>query len=162
MPINTSQLRDCVIVPTLNDLTNFFNKPMNTPAAVNLLLGTAAQESNMGTYLTQLNDGPARSIYQVEEPTHNHVLNWGKENLPDFLAQLRRLEIRELSREENMLGNLFYATAIARLNYWRIAAPLPSEHDIRGLANYWKTYWNTQLGKGTVTQFIANYERFVT
>lgn len=161
MPIDTSQLRDCVIVPVLNDLTRIFEKPMNSQAAVNLLLGTAAQESYMGTYLTQLNNGPARGIFQVEQPTHDWVLEWGKKHFSHFIHRLKEFEVRELSREENMLGNLFYATAIARLNYWRIPQALPSEHDVRGLANYYKTHWNTHLGKATVTEFIANYERFV-
>ena len=39
---------------------------LNTSPAIDLLMGTCAQESHMGTYLRQLGGGPALGIFQME------------------------------------------------------------------------------------------------
>ena len=38
---------------------------------------------------------------------------------------------------------------------------LPNSYDIEGLAKYWKKYYNTEGGKGTVEKFIEKYEKYV-
>src|SRR6056297_2531573 len=45
-------------------------------SAVNLLMGTAAQESHLGHYIEQIN-GPAKGIFQMEPATfEDHVNNY--------------------------------------------------------------------------------------
>ena len=61
-----------------------------------------------------------------------------------------------------MVWNLAYATAIARVVYLRVPAPLPPATDLVALAAYWKRWYNTRAGSGTSAEFIANYRRFVT
>ena len=65
--IDKAQLTDYIIKPTLLQI-GLFNH-----TAVNLLLGTCAQESRMGTYVHQLGNGPALGIYQIEPATHNDI-----------------------------------------------------------------------------------------
>lgn len=46
---------------------------LQSVAAEQLLLGTAAAESRLGTYLHQQGNGPALSPWQIEPATHEDV-----------------------------------------------------------------------------------------
>jgi len=137
--------RDYVVIPTLKEMD------MYSAAAVNLLLGTAIQESRL-TYLKQKGGGTALGVYQMEPATHE-----------DLLAYASRKEIDAPLNymSEALVGDMFYATVMARIHYWRRPEPLPDKDDVEGLANYWKDHYNTRLGKGTVSQFILHYNEYV-
>jgi hypothetical protein len=138
---------------------------MWSESAENLLLGTAAQESLMGTYLVQLGGGPALGIYQMEPATE-------KDCWDNFILHRNelRLIMNDISTnttngelfESELTWNLVYATAMARIKYYRDPEPLPAADDIPGLAAYWKRVFNTNLGKGTEAEFIDNYHTYVT
>jgi hypothetical protein len=147
-------LRLEVVRPTLQFLGAW------TPAAENLLLGTAAHESAGFRYLAQVG-GPALGLYQIEPATHDDV--WA-----NFLAFRRELRAKcEMlagewpARTVQLATNLAYASAIARLVYLRAPDPLPQVDDVEGLARYWKRFYNTSAGKGTEAQFILHYRQFV-
>lgn len=155
--MDASQLKDIVITPVLVALG------MNSPSAANLLLGTVAQESQMGHYIAQkgigLNGGIG--IWQVERPTFQLV--WDKMVAPDIAMRAKlRLLLGYEGRPgaERMATDLRLNCAIARLLYYSIKEPLPLPNDIAGLARYWKQYYN-RGGKGTESEFIANYERYI-
>ena len=151
--IDVKQLRNYVIRPTLEKLD------MWNLSAENLLVGTAAQESNIGSKLVQVPNGPALGIYQIEPNTDKDV--W--DNFLEFKASLalivNDLLIPGVNRRFNLIVNLAYQTAIARLVYYRASESLPESEDIVGLAAYWKKYFNTPKGKGEPKQFIENYKR---
>lgn len=119
-------------------------------SAVNLLLGTLAQESGFGKYLKQLGGGPALSGFQIERPT----FNWLKH------AYMNKYNLQEVEFEE-LEWNLKLAILFCRLRYFVVPSPLPAADDIKGLAEYWKNYYNTYLGKGKIEEFIANYKKYV-
>lgn len=146
--MDSGQLRDLVIVPTLKDYNLY------SPRAVNLLLGTCAQESHMGKWLKQLK-GPALGIYQVEPPTYRDVLD----RAPTAIVRRMRSEWGFTLREGALIYDLRYATLISRLFYWLIPKPIPTS--LEGQAKYWKRYYNTYLGSGTYKDYIRNYNRFV-
>lgn len=146
-----------IIRPTLQYL-NLWSE-----AAENLLLGTAAQESALGTYIHQLGKGPALGIYQMEPNTHKDIHS----NFLKYRDELRN-KIANLAgyspsgnAEDDLVGNLYYATAMCRVHYLRVPKPLPAANNIEGLAAYWKKYYNTPLGAGTEQQFIDNYKKYV-
>lgn len=132
-----------------------------SPAAVELLLGTAAQESHLGTYLRQIGGGPARGIFQMEpateEDTWRNYLR-GRMHLADRVWVVSGCDGPNSYQLE---GNLLYQIAIARIHYLRVPRPLPEAGDVQALAAYWKQYWNTYLGSGTPEEFIANYRKYV-
>ena len=152
MSINSKQLREHVIRPILKEM-DFYSK-----AAENLLMGIAAQESHLGTYLRQIN-GPAQGIFQMEPATEQDI--WER-----YLSR-HRLDLAATvsqflgSEPDPLVTNLAYQVAIARIKLWRVPEPLPVATDIPALAQYWKTHWNTALGRGTEAEFIENYTRFV-
>ncbi len=157
--INPEHLRLHVIRPTLEYLNPAIPYSL---AAENLLMGTCAQESAMGEYLVQLGGGPALGIFQMEPATYDdiwtHYLNYHN----DLGNEVSRLESGFYSDDSlELSGNLYYATAMCRVHYWRRPEPLPVHDDIEGMAHYWKKFYNTVKGKGTTKKFIDKYARYV-
>jgi hypothetical protein len=136
--IDLMQFRIRVIRPTLALLE------LGGPAAENLLLGTALAESRLA-YLCQVGGGPALGLYQCEPATHADL--WG-----NYIAHVDGLpaKVRGLMSDrpplEQLVTNLAYATAIARLHYRRIREALPAAGDAAALSSYHKRHYNTVLG----------------
>ena len=147
MGIDVRELRVHVIRPALVMMCAW------SISAEDLLIGTCCQESGMGKYLHQVG-GPALGIYQMEPRTHDDIWkNLIERKNYDYMAQY--------SNDPNRLVyDLRYATIMTRLHYMRFPEPLPSSTDIEGLAGYWKKYYNTDLGHGTVEQFLDNYDYY--
>lgn len=156
MSFNAPQLRDCIIQPVLDDFK------LNSESAQNLLLGTCAQESAFGTYLHQMEGGPALGIYQMEPTTHADIIKNYIVYHPEIDTKLA-LNFGPIQHiyPQRLIGDLWYATIFARLHYYRVSEPLPDANDIEGLAHYWKNHYNTKAGKGTPEEFIENYKRYV-
>ena len=134
--IKPEHLREEVIKPTLMALSAF-NPKLGADPAVELLMGTAATESDMGYNLVR-EGGPALGIYQIESATHEDIKRYL--NRPDnanLLAIVRGMA-PDMS-DGDLVGNLYYATAIARIKYWMIPEPLPENPDQHAI--YWKSYY---------------------
>lgn len=119
---------------------------------------TAAVESHLGHYVYQIG-GPARGIFQMEPATaidiYDNYLRY-QEGLRDEL-----LYFCAADPERDLLGNIPYQILMARFHYLRVKEPLPKAEDSKGLAEYWKKYYNTTLGKGTVEKAIEEYKKYV-
>lgn len=158
--MNVNQLRDLVIIPTLKHID------LHSCSAVNLLLGTAAHESNCGMYIRQKgfnvdSKEGAFGIYQMELVTHDSLWADYLDYRKELSEKVYGLKIYTLTDAENLISNLPYATAMARIKYLTIKDALPDEDDIEGMANYWKKYYNSSKGKGTKQEFIDNYNRYI-
>lgn len=154
--MHVEQFRLHVLRPTLKGLGLY------SVEAEQLLLGTIAQESNF-QYIDQITQnaevlGPACGLYQMERATHDDIWKNYINHRPQLRAKVDRFATL-LPKWEQMAGNLYYATAMARVFYLRFPAAIPTTLD--GQAEYWKKYWNTHLGKGTAAQYRLNYKRFV-
>jgi hypothetical protein len=137
--LDVGQFRRLVVAPALHHVGLW------SPAAENLLVGTAIQESRL-RYLEQLGGGPARGVYQIEPTTHRDLFeNW---RAGQWVAR---------HPDAALVTDLAYATVVCRLIYYRRPEPMPGADDIEGLARYWKAHYNTSLGKGTAANFVLNY-----
>jgi hypothetical protein len=148
------QLRELVVIPTLTHLG------LDSPAARNLVLGTAAQESG-GSYLAQLG-GPALGFWQIEPATHGDLLINFVAHRPELDSKLEALMTAAadgLALE--MAWNLRYGCAVCRLLYYRIPAPLPEAADLAGLGAYWKQFYNTPLGAGTADEWVTSFRNLI-
>lgn len=150
-----------MIRPTLAYVGEGLGPGFCSQSAVELLLGTAAHESHF-EYLAQIS-GPARGIYQIEPATCDDVLD-------RYLAVTSRQPIRSrildltsshLSRDHQLVTDLGFSTAVARIVYWKSDMPLAAAGDIDGHARVWKRVYNTALGKGRESDFVSNYRRYV-
>lgn len=119
-------------------------------SAVNLILGTCAQESLFGQYRRQIK-GPAISIYQIEPAT----FNWLKDKYRRKYPKLDKISFIDLEFDDRA------ATIFCRLRYLADKHPLPAANNLHGLAQTYKRVYNTFLGKATIDDFIQNYRRFV-
>jgi hypothetical protein len=152
--IDPIHFRDEIIKPTLQ----YMGPPYNSPAAVNLLLGTAVVESKL-TYLRQLGGGPALGLYQIEPATLTDVYKNYLDYRPDLRERLHRRFINQLTGPQKLVGNLHFATMIARLIYYRAPGALPEAHDLHGLADYWKAHYNTEQGAGDPDEFVRAFPK---
>ena len=141
----------------IRDTLNRVDPKLCTDDAVNLLLGTAAIESDFGTYLYQVS-GPARGVFQIEPTTeddiwHNYLAGrpWITYKIPLFSTPGDELP--------DMVYNLAYQIIMARVHYLRVPEKLPA--DVCLMAVYWKKYYNTEKGKGTMDDFVNAYEKYV-
>ena len=130
-------------------------------AAENLLVGTALVESRL-TYLRQFDAGPARGLYQIEPATHDDIWDRYLKYRKMLKGRIEILVAPVPSRIDQLTTNLAYATAIARLVYWRHPEPLPAPGDTDGLGDYYKKYFNTALGKASAKEFVRNYKRVIS
>ena len=150
--LDPHQLRDLVIRPTLKRLDLW------TDAAEELVLGIAIQESGLH-YLTQLGGGPARGLWQMEKITHDDI--W-----ENFLHSRIKLGLRILGPyvkpdHSRLVWDLAYACAMCRAHLLRCPGELPKAGDLNGQARYWKKFYNTPLGAGTVEEYITNWNRIM-
>lgn len=152
--VNQDQLLRFVINPVLEVLGK------NSAAARVLLLGTALVESGCGRYIKQFPRGPALGIYQMEAETHDDIYENWLNHRPDYLHLVLKFRSPSatFSAAHEMMGNLYYATAIARINYLRIRERLPDADDAEGMARYWKAYWNTEWGAGRAQRAVVHFE----
>jgi hypothetical protein len=150
--INPVQFRELIVRPTLQSMDAW------SEAAENLLMGTAMQESHL-TYLKQLGGGPALGVYQMEPATCGDIWDNYLHHRSELRSIVSKFQATWKGDDSELVWNLTYATAMCRVHYLRVSEALPDALDILGLASYWKSYYNTPLGAGTVNEFIENYQR---
>ncbi|MFQ6017939.1 MAG: hypothetical protein ACE5KF_07060 [Kiloniellaceae bacterium] len=150
--ISPLQFRRYVIRPAIRRLG------LDSEAAEWLLLGTALVESDL-TWLVQKGGGPALGLYQIEPRTERDLWRNYLDHRAALAARVRSLMTGQ-ARTQQLVTNLAYATAIARLIYRRVPEPLPAADDLPGLARYWKAHFNTAAGTGTPRTFMRRMEPF--
>ncbi len=151
------EFHDHIIKPTLDQLR------LDQPGASFLLLGTALMESNL-THVRQLSGGPALGVFQMEPATHDDIwLNW---------LNRRTSAMNELGNSilglagdwppgaMQMVANLQYATAMARVLYRRRPERLPDPFNIPEQANYWKRHYNTYQPEQTHKYISGQLARY--
>ena len=120
----------------------------NSESAVRLLCMIAAHESGGFTYVKQVN-GPALSFFQLEPLSYADCCQYGQRKgwLPEGWDE----------PPERLIFDAPLAAAFGRLFFLRFSEPLPDAEDLSGLAQYAKTYWNTELGKATPALYEQAY-----
>jgi hypothetical protein len=128
--------------------------------AVQLILETGVIESNY-KFIRQLGDGPARSFWQIEPATavdncqhylkhrRAYLLKCAEASMVDVKWwQLYSEPLWSAILEKNLAAAIIHC----RLKYWRVPKRMPNT--LEGRARYWKTYYNTEQGAGTVEKYI--------
>ena len=145
-----------MIAEALSELNTGKIKLDSNPA-IELLMGTWAVESNGGHFLKQLGGGPALSAWQIERVTYNDVIGRIPKHFRDVLSDTigKPVADDDFPKIEN---NHKFAVQIARLKYYLIPEELPYNTIER--AKYWKKYYNTPLGAGTVDKYMSKYNTY--
>ena len=152
--LNVHDFKTQIIVPTLGVLGLY------SEAAVNLLLGTAIQESRL-TYLKQRGGGPALGLFQIEPTTLDDIYfrYLYREDKKELLGRVQQF-VTARDVHEQVISNIPFAVAIARVRYLVVPEALPAYDDLEALARYWKSNYNCG-GKGEVHEFVENYKQYV-
>lgn len=161
--ICTDQFRRFVVRPVLEYLHPVI--PLSE-AAETLLVGTAVHESRLEffdqwTGPGDITLGPALGFFQIERNTHEDLYKNFLRFRPALLEFVEALLVPGRDRDRQLVTNLEYATAIARVLFYRAPERLPAADDLSALAAYWKRYYNTLAGKGTAEQWLYHYRSFV-
>ena len=155
--LNIDHVRVLVVRPALKHIA------LHSQSAEDLVLGTLVQESRL-TYLQQVGGGPGLGVAQMEPETFNWLWDDYLHKRPELKARVRSLmgDWREgWDMPLELVSNLAFASAMCRVRYLPVSAPLPDEGDLAGLGAYWKKYYNTAAGAGTAEQWIGNYNKYV-
>lgn len=147
--------------PALNQIAAFDERLASEPS-VNLMMGTAAQESDLGFFLRQHPTGPGKGFWSVEDATHDDVWRYLRR---DSNAELAR-RVLALARHKTdrpphteLITNPLYSCAIVRIKYWMRPEPIPAT--LEGQADYWDWYYNCNDNHGTPEQYLDSYRKFV-
>lgn len=150
--MNKSQFTKYVLEPTLHSMGLYSEE------AVRLLLMIMAHESRCGYYLHQT-VGPALGVYQMEPATYNDIIKFLKRKPALYDEVGEWSSAKSFDEPEEMAGNLYYATAMARAFFLRFPEPIPSGSD-EELAKYAKKRWNTSAGKATWQDYLEAYRKW--
>jgi hypothetical protein len=126
--------------------------------AEELLMATCAQESLLGKYRRQGNNGPAIGIFQMEPNTFNDIWQNYLAYHEQLADGLRALASTQPPRPIEMLMNDPFAICMCRVHYLRVPHPMPSGTSLQGLWGYYKVYYNSVLGAATQEEFVRNYK----
>lgn len=150
--MNKQQFTKYVIEPVLRSMG------MYSEEAVRLLLMIMAHESRKGYYIKQT-VGPAVGVYQMEPATHADIVRFLKRK-PDLYEAVNSWNCpNSFDEPESMMGNMYYATAMARAFFLRFPEALPKGSDAE-LAAYAKKRWNTSAGKATADDYLRAYQEW--
>lgn len=127
--------------------------------AVELIMGTFAQESNF-KYTRQIGGGPALGYGQMEPATLNDIIANDLKYKPELMGKIMKACGIVSFKPEMLVDNISLMICMTRVHYLRVTEPLPSHKDVWAIAEYWKKYYNTTLGKGKVEEFVDNYKRY--
>ena len=125
-------------------------------SAVKLLMETSAVESHRGIHVTQLKDGPARGIYQMELNTISDTLTWMKKYHKDQYKAVQVFYNKKESQEWNYRHNVPWQTAMAISYYWRMCGgndTIKNAISVNDRASLYKKVWNTHKGATTIATY---------
>lgn len=145
--MNVKIIKENCIIPALVAINSY------TENAADMVLATGAVES-LYRHVRQIN-GPALGWFQMEPATHDDIWTHflgptSRQHLVNGLADLSKRpgDYQELE------VNPWYAAAMCRIHYLRNPEKIPQANDRLSQANYWKKWYNTKHGKGTVGGFL--------
>ena len=169
VPVDKNQLRELItaVLRYLEPEIPF------SEDAVELLMMTAAVESELGEAVKQKGGGPAKGIFQVEPTTErdvmNRFLNPKKKKRQSLREKVLRLAGNPPPGIDPAIYDLDYQIALTRCFYRMKPKALPTVFIIDGrpdydsivrMAKYYKKHFNTVLGKSTVKKAIDKYCKY--
>lgn len=147
--MDVKQYRELIVRTTLKEFQLWSKE------AEDLVVGTSLHESGGLRYIHQVG-GPALGLIQMEPATYRDL--W-----ENFITPRQGL-VEQMEKEfgiyagitpEMLISNLALGAIMCRIHYLRSPGGIPMA--LADQAKYWKKYYNTYLGKGTVEEYIKHY-----
>lgn len=153
-----TQILDLVITPTHKALGLW------SQSADRIVLCTFQTETQFDAVRQDIGPrryGAAYGLSQMEKATFDdHVKHMEKRNpeIKELIIKICNLDV--FPDVEALTWNDRLAVCMTRYHYKRVPDPLPDVNDLEGMARYWKKYYNTPMGAGTVEKFIKDCKQF--
>lgn len=119
--------------------------------AYRILVETAAAETLCGTLPDKTRNGAGRGLFQCDEIGFVDVIQRASRADIDALELAFDFRLTDIKWEQLNYSPLI-AAAVARLHYKLRPGAIPG--DLRGRAEYWKKWYNSVAGKGSVADYI--------
>ena len=126
---------------------------LDSEDARSLIYATGKAESDYKT-LQQYGGGPALGFFQMEPNTAIDIWDNYVMYRPKYRDKLYALGFDEGALEFCLLSNIGLQAALCRLHYRRVPSALPKANNLEAQAKYWKSFYNTEKGKGTIEHFM--------
>ena len=126
---------------------------MEDDDASSLIYKTGKAESGYKV-LRQYGGGPALGFFQMEPATCRDIWENYVMYRPQYRDKLHALGWNDSKLDYCLISNIGLQVAFCRLHYRRVKDPLPKADNLKAQAQYWKTFYNTKLGKGTIKHFM--------
>tara|TARA_E500000331_G_C17238731_1_gene706060 strand:- start:1496 stop:1951 length:456 start_codon:yes stop_codon:yes gene_type:complete len=144
-----------------NDIKNIINEVLTklekatgirkTREAEALIYETGNAETGYRN-LVQMGGGPAVSFFQLEPATIQDIFNNYVEYRQPLVEVLIEFGLDPANLEFCVKTNIAIAICMCRFHYRRVPSEIPKTKEQRAI--YWKEYYNTNLGKGTIDHFL--------
>lgn len=158
MGIYVSDLRELIIKPYLQVLGEY------SEAAENLLLGTAAQESQLGMHCYCAGT-KGLGMYRMTAEKHQELWDTYLVQSPDLASLQRGLASQQQFLKNphgELMGNLSYATGMAWMIYRRAGIDTSNTLDSSALAQIWAKLFDNGTGSPrNADDFIQSYRQLV-
>lgn len=122
------------------------------------MMGTTATETHCGLYPDDNPESKGVGLYQHDQIRIDDIQQEGEQRHFDIVKKLWGYSIPNI-----VLADLAYdpllSTICARLGYKRVPALCPSTTLEQAI--YWKKYWNTTAGKGTVDHYLDSVDEYL-
>jgi len=144
----------------IKDVLKRLDSKYYSDSAVDLIYHTGLVESRY-KYLMQLGNPVARGFFQMEGATARDICKNYLAYRPKLMGEIEKIcyfnyfvlakaDIKEL--EFLLTTNIAFSVIMCRIHYRRVPKALPKT--LEEQAKYWKKYYNTKAGKGTVEKFL--------
>ena len=159
MGIYASDLRELIIKPYLQGLGEY------SEVAENLLLGTAAQESLLGSHCYYA-QSKGMGMYRITAEKHRELWDAYLVQFPDLASQQRGLASQQQFLKNphgELMSNLIYTTGMAWMIYRRAAIDTSKPLDLPALAQLWANHFdNGTSSPRNADEFMQTYRNLVT
>ena len=127
----------------------FFPEPLRTPNRKQFMVAIGLVESGYN-YVAQVPEADALGFWQVQLGTYrDNILNFleFKNEFNDGWSLIKKIH---QATYPSMTSDCVFACYMGAITVYRAPAALPEYNDIEGMAKYWKTYYNTSQGAGSI------------
>lgn len=114
------------------------------------LVETSGAETNKGS-IKDYSLGAGMGITQIDELPFQDIKDRCRDSDKQKLIDNLGVNI-DLVEWEHLRYNPFMCFIFTRLKYKKVPGAIPTS--LEGRAQYWKTYYNTEAGKGTIEHFV--------
>lgn len=131
--------------------------PLTAELALPLVLETAAQETQLGNFPDRTPTSAGVGLGQIDPIAFIDIQNRTPKKRKTLIRETWGIDINILQHRDLAYSPLLSFIFI-RLFYALIQDPLPRTLPER--AAYWKRYYNTRLGDGTISQYVQTAAHF--